>query len=184
MLKKSLIILICSVLFSCASYEKNRELLDESFAYKAEKDLAVIYLVRDFPTSKSLLLEFTMMMIIDPDSRDKLSDALDTLSDSTKPAGIPYNIIRFVEASFARLEMPPGEYNMYTYFPFASQSEIVQSRKKQIFKAGKVYFYKIVPKPDGPYSSTIYYLEKIEQDDADSRIKSNNLKMIEFQPSF
>lgn len=56
-------------IFVCILW-KNRELLDESFAYKAEKNLSVIYLVRDFPTSKSLLLEFTMMMITDPDSRD------------------------------------------------------------------------------------------------------------------
>ncbi len=183
-LKKSLLVLLCSLLFSCASYEKDHDILNKAFAFKPDENLAVIYLIRDFPVSKPLSLQFSMMMIIDPNSRNKLEDALDTLSETSKPAGIPFNVIRFEEEGFARLEMPPGEYNMYTYFTFASQSEIIPSRKKQTFNSSKLYFYKIVPKPDGPYSSTIYHLTKISKDEADKSIKSSNLKMVEFQPSF
>ncbi len=183
-LKKSLLLLLCGILFSCASYEKDQDILNKAFSFEPNEDLAVIYLIRDFPVSKPLSLQFSMMRIVEPNSRNKLDDALDTLSGSTKPAGIPFNVIRFEEEGFARLEMPPGEYNMYTHFTLASQSEIIPSRKKHEFNSNKLYFFKIVPKPDGPYSSTIYHLTKISKDEADKSIKFNNLKMVEFQPAY
>jgi len=173
------------ILLSCASYEEQLEIIEKAYSFQPKEDEAVIYLLRDFQTSNPIKLRFDMMQLIDPDSRNKLSDAMNSLdSDSIKGAGIPYDFFFIDKKSFSRLEMPPGKYVMHTYFFLASASDIIPSKKIIDFKAGNVYFLKITQKPVGAYSSTIYLLEEISIEEATHIIKDDNLKLLEFDPIY
>ena len=174
------------ILSSCASYEDNKEVIDKAYSYKAENKLAVIYILRDFETvNKQTSLHFGMFQVNEPDSRNKLVDAMDSLDgDSTKGAGIPYNFYRFHEKSFARLEMPPGKYNIFASFIVATESEMAQSRKEKNFQAGKVYFFKITPKSIGAFSSTVYLLKELSVEEGKRVIDVNNLKLIDFKAAY
>lgn len=152
---------------------------------KIEKNKAVIYIIRDFNTTHPTLLRFAMTQEIDPDSRDKLEDALTALDgDSTKGAGIPFDHLFFQKESFVRLEMPPGKYSMFTYFAYASVNEIAHSRKSMKFNPGEVYIFKIVPRDEGAYNSTIYFLEELKIEEGKKILKTKNLKLLEFNPIY
>ena len=184
--KQSIAILFLSILLtSCSIYESNPEILSKAYNFKPEPDKAVIYAIRDFPIEKPLHTRVMLVEKHNPDSRDKLADAMNAIDgDNTTGADIPYNFYTFFKDSFARFETVPSVYEMYSFFLFADQTEIIQSRYTEEFKANKVYFFKVAPKNDGPYNSTIYYLKEITQKEADTIIKSKNLKMIGFDKSY
>ena len=186
---KQLIIIISIsisfILLSCSHYEGNPEIILKAYNFKPEKDKAVIYVLRDFSVEKPTHIQFLMVEKFDPDRRDKLVDALNALDGGhTEGAGIPYNYYNFLKNSFARLEMVPSIYEMYAYFLFAGQTEIVESRYTEEFEAGKVYFYKMDPKNDGAFNSTIYHLKEIAQDEADKIIQGKHLNLIDFDESY
>lgn len=186
-MKKNIFVLLSAILLtSCSFYENNPEAINKAYSYKAEPEKSVIYIIRDFPITKPTILRFAMIEEHDPESRNKLDDAMNALDgDSKEGAGIPFDHFYLQKDSFARLEMPPAKYEMYAFFAHAgSASEIAQSRKRKHLKSGQVYFFKIVPRDDGPYSSTIYYLEEIEKDEANQIIKNNNLPLLEFNPIY
>jgi len=186
-MKKIIFVLLCTILISsCALYENNPEAIKKAYSYQAVPDKSVIYIIRDFPVTKPTILRFAMIEEHDPDSRNKLEDAMNTLDgDSIEGAGIPFDHFFLQKNSFARLEMPPAKYEMYAFFAYAgSASEVVQSRKRKNLKPGQVYFFKIAPRDDGPYSSTIYYLEEIEKDEANQIIKNKKLPLLEFNPIY
>ena len=179
-MKKLLMILFCSFLVSsCVIYEKDPEQIKKAFNFEATNDYAVIYVLRDFPTKKFTSTAVTLSQIINPDDRNTFEDAMNSLDgESTKGAGISLYHYEFHEDSFVRLEIAPGKYNMYSYFVFASQQEIVQSRKIKEFISGNVYFFNVKPKPLGPYSSTIYFLNELTQKEAQYLIKGKNLPLL------
>lgn len=186
-MKRVIYVLLGAMLLSaCSFYENNPEAFKKAYSYKAEKDKAVIYVIRDFPITKPTILRFMMIEQQDPDSRNKLEDAMNTLDGgATEGAGIPFDHFYLQKDSFARLEMPPARYEMYAFFAHAaSQSEIVQSRTIKDLKSGQVYFFKIVPRDNGAYSSTIYYLDEIDKDEANQIIKEKNLPLLEFNPVY
>lgn len=180
MIKIIPVLLIVFLLISCAGTKlDNAELENKAFSFQSDDEVAVIYLVRDFDTKKPTTLRFHMMQIVDPETRNKLDDALNTLvGDSTEGAGIPFKDVVIKEKSFARIEMPAGEYNTFSYFYWASNLEILQSRQTHTFKQGEVYFFKIDPRPDGSYNSTIYFLQEIPLEQARNSIEINHLKPI------
>ncbi len=185
-MKKLILVLLHSFLLTaCSHNEQNPAAINKALNYETSKNAAVIYILRDFYSSTPISLEFTIIKIIDPDSRNKLDDAMNSLDGySLKGAGIPYNIYSFHHESFARVEMPPGQYNMYAYFILASHSEIVLSRKTRDFEAGKIYFFKISPEEKGPFSSTVYYLREISPDKAKKTIKEHHLEFLKYHPAF
>ena len=171
---KSIILIFLSVLIlsSCSSYETNKEIIDEAYNFNIEKDLAVIYILRDFEsvdravnprdpepesTDKPTSLQVGMFEMSESSSRNKQVDAMNTLDgDSVIGAGISYNFYRFHQKAFARFEMPPDKYSMFSAFLHTTQSQLAQSRKIKNFDAGKIYFFNITSKPIGPYSSTVF----------------------------
>lgn len=184
-IKQLIIISISFLLISCSHYESNPETLSKAYNFIPEPDKAVIYTIRDFPVEIPTHTRILIREKHNPDSRDKLADASAALDgDNTSGAGIPYNFYTFFKDSFARFETAPGVYEMYSFFLFADQAEIVQSRLTTEFKANKVYFFKVSPKNDGPFNSTIYYLKAITQEEADAMIKSKNLSLIEIDESY
>ncbi|MBE9527419.1 MAG: hypothetical protein IME94_10675 [Proteobacteria bacterium] len=186
-MKTIIIAFLASLLLSsCAFHESDPEAIEKALSFEPVKNAATIYILRDFQTSPPTTLRFAMIQEVDPDSRNKLNDAMDSLDgNSTKGAGIPYDHFFIEGESFIRLEMPPGKYSMYAYFMLAqSASEIYQSRNRVDFKPGDVYFFKINPRPEGAYSSTIYFLDDLPLDEAKRIIKEKDLQLLEFNPIY
>jgi len=185
-MKNLILIAFISLVISCASYEDHSDIISKAYKFEPRKDEAVIYILRDFQKSSNpVKLRFDIMKLVDPESRNKLSDAMNALDgDSIEGAGIPHDFFFTDKKSFSRLEMPPGKYVMYSYFFLASTTDIIPSKKIMDFKAGNVYALKIIPKPVGAYSSTIYLLQEISTDEATHIIKNEKLKLLKFTPFY
>lgn len=84
--------LVSLFLSSCALHEDNPEATIKALSFKPVPNAATIYVLRDFETSHPTTLRFAMVQEIDPDSRNKLDDAMASLDgDSTEGAGIPFD---------------------------------------------------------------------------------------------
>ncbi len=172
-------------LLSCSSYESRTEIIDQALSFQSKDNESVIYIIRDFNTENPTKIEFNLRQIRDVGSQNKRLDAMHALDeDYMQGAGLAYDFYFMDKPSYVRMEMPPGDYAMYAFFFMASGSEIIPSRKITEFEPGKVYIYKIVPRPEGAYSATIYFLEDITVDEARKIIKENNLPLIEFDPEY
>ncbi len=183
-MKSLLIALLCIFLLpSCTMPEKDPNLIKKAYAFETKKEDAVIYVLRDLHTEKLTSIAFKMIQIIDHDDRNKLTDAMNSLDgDSTTGAGISLHYYEFHREGFARFEVAPGKYNLFSFFVFGTIHEIAQSRKEREFKPGKVYFYNITSKPVGPYSSTIYFLNELTKDEAQQIIERKKLQLLLFNP--